>query len=228
MSDSLWPHELQHARLPCPSPSPGVCSNSCSSSWKLCIRYNQHVDHFWVYASVALSTFTLFCSQHHHPLPEVSLLPSGNSVPINPHHAVSPRKAPFYFLSLWAWPLWLPHVSGIMECMHFGDWLVSCNIMLSGFNCVVVGVRITLFLRPNDIPVYAYTTFCLSILLLKTTFWLFSLLAIVNSAAISMEMKRPLWVPAFNSFGYMLRGGIARPYGDSLFNFLRKHHNVSK
>ena len=28
MSDSLWPHELQHARLPCPSPSPGVCSNS--------------------------------------------------------------------------------------------------------------------------------------------------------------------------------------------------------
>ena len=28
MSDSLWPHGLQHARLPCPSPSPGVCSNS--------------------------------------------------------------------------------------------------------------------------------------------------------------------------------------------------------
>ena len=25
----LWPHELQHARLPCPSPSPGVSSNSC-------------------------------------------------------------------------------------------------------------------------------------------------------------------------------------------------------
>ena len=29
MSDSLQPHELQHARLPCPSLSPGVCSNSC-------------------------------------------------------------------------------------------------------------------------------------------------------------------------------------------------------
>ena len=29
MSNSLWPHGLQHARLPCPSPSPGVCSNSC-------------------------------------------------------------------------------------------------------------------------------------------------------------------------------------------------------
>ena len=27
MSDSLWPHELQHARLPCPSPTPGVYPN---------------------------------------------------------------------------------------------------------------------------------------------------------------------------------------------------------
>ena len=32
VSDSLWPHGLQHARLPCPSPSPGICSNSCPSS----------------------------------------------------------------------------------------------------------------------------------------------------------------------------------------------------
>ena len=32
--DSLRPHELQHTRLPCPSPSPGVCSNSCPlSQW---------------------------------------------------------------------------------------------------------------------------------------------------------------------------------------------------
>ena len=28
MSDSLWPHELQHARPPCPSPTPGVHSDS--------------------------------------------------------------------------------------------------------------------------------------------------------------------------------------------------------
>ena len=29
LSDSLWLHELQHARLPHPSPTPGDCSNSC-------------------------------------------------------------------------------------------------------------------------------------------------------------------------------------------------------
>ena len=28
VSDSMWPHGLQHARLPCPSLSPGVCSDS--------------------------------------------------------------------------------------------------------------------------------------------------------------------------------------------------------
>ena len=33
MSLSLWPHGLQHIRLPCPSLSPGVCLNSCSLSW---------------------------------------------------------------------------------------------------------------------------------------------------------------------------------------------------
>ena len=34
MSDSLRPHDLQHARPPCPSPTPGVYSNSCPlSQW---------------------------------------------------------------------------------------------------------------------------------------------------------------------------------------------------
>ena len=33
VSDSLRPHGLHHAKLPCPSPTPGVYSNSCPSSW---------------------------------------------------------------------------------------------------------------------------------------------------------------------------------------------------
>ena len=32
MSDSLWPHGLQHARFPCPSATPGAYSNSCPLS----------------------------------------------------------------------------------------------------------------------------------------------------------------------------------------------------
>ena len=39
MSDSLWPHGLQHARLPsCPSPTPRACTNSCPSS-----RWSNHL-----------------------------------------------------------------------------------------------------------------------------------------------------------------------------------------
>ena len=33
MSVSLQPHGLQHARLSCPSPTPGACSISCPSNW---------------------------------------------------------------------------------------------------------------------------------------------------------------------------------------------------
>ena len=34
VSDSSWPHRLQHVGLPCPSPSPVVCPNSCPwSQW---------------------------------------------------------------------------------------------------------------------------------------------------------------------------------------------------
>ena len=34
VSGSLWPHRLKHIMPPCPSPTPGACSNSCPlSQW---------------------------------------------------------------------------------------------------------------------------------------------------------------------------------------------------
>ena len=33
VANSLWPHGLQHARLPCPLPPPRACSNSCPLGW---------------------------------------------------------------------------------------------------------------------------------------------------------------------------------------------------
>ena len=51
MSDSLWPHELQHTRLPCPSLSPRVCSNSCLLTW-------------WCYLTISSSAAFFFsCPQ---------------------------------------------------------------------------------------------------------------------------------------------------------------------
>jgi len=62
LSNSLWPHGLQHARPPCPSPTPGVFSNSCPlSQWcyptisssvipfSSCLNFSQHQGLFkWV------------------------------------------------------------------------------------------------------------------------------------------------------------------------------------
>ena len=56
VSNSLQPHELQHARLPCPSPTPRACSNSCPLSR-------------WCYPTISSSVVpsppAFYLSQHH-------------------------------------------------------------------------------------------------------------------------------------------------------------------
>ena len=50
MSNSLWPHGLQHASLPCPSQSPRVCSNSCPL-------------HQWCHPTISSSIIPFSCPQ---------------------------------------------------------------------------------------------------------------------------------------------------------------------
>ena len=50
VSNCLWPHELQHSRLLCPSLSPRVCSVSCPLSW-------------WWYLTISSSATPFFCLQ---------------------------------------------------------------------------------------------------------------------------------------------------------------------
>ena len=50
VSYSLQPHGLQHARLPCSSPSPGACSNSCPLSR-------------WCHPTLSSSAALFFCPQ---------------------------------------------------------------------------------------------------------------------------------------------------------------------
>ena len=61
VSDSLQPNELQHARPPCPSPSPRVHSNSCPSSR-------------WCHPAISSSVIPFSCPQS---------LPASRSFPMN-------------------------------------------------------------------------------------------------------------------------------------------------
>ena len=47
VSDSLWPYRLQYARPPCPSPTPGVCPNSCPLGW-------------WCHPTISFTVIPLF------------------------------------------------------------------------------------------------------------------------------------------------------------------------
>ena len=58
MSNSLWPHELQNARPPCPSLSPGVCSNSSPLSQWCCLTISSSAALF----SFGLQSFPAFGS----------------------------------------------------------------------------------------------------------------------------------------------------------------------
>ena len=52
MSDSLWPHGLQHARHPCPSPTPRACSNSYFAHNLSKIRMDENSWSFWTFLNI--------------------------------------------------------------------------------------------------------------------------------------------------------------------------------
>ena len=64
LSDSLRPHVLQHTRLPCPSPTPRVYSNSSPSCWwchptisSSVIPFSSHLQSFQASVSFPISQF---------------------------------------------------------------------------------------------------------------------------------------------------------------------------
>ena len=93
MSDSLWPHGLQHARLPCPSPTPRAYSNSCPSCW-------------WCHPTISSSvipfspTFTL--SQHQRLFQCQFFASGGQSIGVSASASVLPMNIQDWFPLGWA------------------------------------------------------------------------------------------------------------------------------
>ena len=82
VSYSLWPHGLQHARPPCPSPTPGVYSNSCPLSWwchptisSSVIPFSSHLQSFPASGPFPMSQFFASGGQSIGVSASVSVLP---------------------------------------------------------------------------------------------------------------------------------------------------------
>ena len=92
MYESLWPHGLQHARLLCPSPTPGACSDSCPLS-RWC--------HPTISSSVVPSPPTFNLSQHQ-GLPLSQFFTSGGqSIGVSPSASVLPINIQDWFPLGW-------------------------------------------------------------------------------------------------------------------------------
>ena len=91
ISDSLWPHRLQHARHPCPSPTPRAYSNSCPlSRWchptisSSVVLFFSHLQSFPASGSFQMSQFFASCGQNIGVSASTSFLPmnSQNWLPL--------------------------------------------------------------------------------------------------------------------------------------------------
>ena len=101
VSDCLWPHGLQHARPPCPSPTPGAYSNSCPSNrWCLptvsssIVPFSSRLQSFPESGSFPISQFLM---------PRISqfLASGGQSIGVSASTSVLPMNIQDWFPLGW-------------------------------------------------------------------------------------------------------------------------------
>ena len=93
MSDSLQPHGLQHTRLPRPSQSPEVCSDSCLLSWWCCLTISSSASPF----SFCLQSFPASGSFQMSQL----LTSGGQSIGVSASASVFPMNTQDWFPLEW-------------------------------------------------------------------------------------------------------------------------------
>ena len=149
MSDSLQPHELQHTRLPCPSLSPRVCSDSCALSQWCYLTISSSAAHFsFCFQSVPASGpfpmsrfFTLggpkYWGFSNSPSNEYSELISfriswfemlalqGTLKSLLQHHD---SKAPWFISSSVLSLLYGPTLTSVHDCLPFSITLFSSDV----------------------------------------------------------------------------------------------------
>ena len=107
MSDALWPHELQHSRLPYLSQSPGVCSNSCQlSQW----------CHPTISSSASILSFFIQSSPASGSFPVSQLFASVAKV-LELHLQHQYFQCIFRVDFLWHWLVWSPYCARTLKSL---------------------------------------------------------------------------------------------------------------
>ena len=131
-SDSLQPHELQHTRPPCPSPTPGVYPNSCPMSW-------------WCHPAISASVIPFSsCPQS---LPASGSFPmsqlfawSGQSIGVSASASVLPMNT--HDWSPLGWTGWISLQSkGLSRVFSNTTVQLSHPYMITGTNPVIKSVH---------------------------------------------------------------------------------------
>ena len=163
MSSSLQSHELQHARPPCPSPTPGVHSNSCPSSW-------------WCHPAISSSVVPFsFCPQS---LPASGSFPmsqlfswGGQSTGVSALASFLPKKSQGWSLSEWT------------------GWISLQSKGLSGVfsNTTVQKHQFFMYLKKSEIIIQ--TASCNAHFSLPFLIVLFQFISIVNGSAVNQVLR---------------------------------------
>ena len=123
------------------------------------------------------------------------------------------------FPLLWLCLFWSFHVNGIICCMGFGVWLLSCSRMFLGFVCV--GTCISTWLLFID---GWYSSACIAHICLSThelmNIWLLWIMLL------GTFVYKFIWAYVVSSLRCIPRSRIAESYGNCLFNFLGKLQTV--
>ena len=125
VSNSLWPHGLQHTRHPCPSPTPRACSNSCllgqlshPSISSSAIPFSSCLQSFPASGSFQISQFFASC---------------GQSIAVSASTSVLPMNIQDWFPLGWSgWKLGLILMGGAMlskSLIKFSaEWVERCSL----------------------------------------------------------------------------------------------------
>ena len=126
MSDSLQPHESQHSRPPCPSPTPGLYSNSCPSSR-------------WCHTAISSSVIPFSSFPQSLPASETFLMCQlfawgGQSIGVSASTSVLPRRDQDW--SPLGWTGWISLQSKELSSLlqhHSSDYRYSNTILVTQF-----------------------------------------------------------------------------------------------